>query len=42
MDLDDFILAVLCLVDEAVPRGTEGRRPFRQRDRGQCWPIARC
>ncbi len=31
MDLDDFILAVLCLVGEAVPRRTEGRRPFRQR-----------
>src|SRR5437879_850011 len=32
MDLDDFIIAVFCLVDEAVPRVTEGRR-LRQRGR---------
>lgn len=30
MDLDDFIIAVFCLVDEAVPRVTDGRR-LRQR-----------
>ncbi len=30
MDLDDFIIAVFCLVDEALPRVTDGRR-LRQR-----------
>ncbi len=30
MDLDDFIIAVFCLVDEAVPAATGGRR-LRQR-----------
>ena len=26
MDLDDFIIAVFCVVDEAVPRATNGQR----------------
>lgn len=30
MDLDDFIIAVFCVVDEAVPRATNGQR-LRQR-----------
>jgi hypothetical protein len=30
MDLDDFIIAVFCLVDEAIPRVLKGRR-LRQR-----------
>jgi hypothetical protein len=30
MDLDDFIIAVFCVIDEAVPRVTAGR-PIRQR-----------
>ncbi|MGZ3639009.1 MAG: hypothetical protein ACXVCX_14360, partial [Ktedonobacterales bacterium] len=30
MDLDDFIIAVFCLIDEAVPRVTHGQR-LRQR-----------
>ena len=31
MDLDDFIIAVFCVVDEAVPQVMGGQR----------WPIAR-
>jgi hypothetical protein len=30
MDLDSFMIAVFCLIDEAVPRATAGR-PLRQR-----------
>jgi hypothetical protein len=30
MDLDDFIIAVFCLVDEAITRALNGRR-LRQR-----------
>jgi hypothetical protein len=30
MDLDDFIIAVFCLVDEAIPRLLDGQR-LRQR-----------
>ena len=41
MDLDSFIVAVFCLVDEAIPRVTAGRR-LRDEAPRHSWPTVRC
>ena len=41
MDLDDFIIAVFCAIDEAVPLVIEAHVCATE-GRSQHWPTARC